>query len=243
VPRALVTGGASGIGFATAGRLAAAGYDVLIWDKDAAAASAAAGRIGARATGTGIDVADLAAVRDATAAIAGQRGGLAAVVANAGISGHGAPFAAVDPAAFDAMMNVHVRGHFFLLQGLLPALGPGAAIVLVSSIYARIGVASMPHYAAAKGALLALTKALAAELGPRGVRVNAVTPGLVRTPMTEASARGDEAFFAGRAAALPLRRLTTPDEVAATILWLLSAEASSLTGQALSPSGGEVMAD
>ena len=239
---ALITGGASGIGFASAQRLAAAGHHVLLWDKDAAKVAAAAKMLPS-AEGLAIDLGDVAAVKAAAAAAIARHGKIAAVVGSAGISGRGLPFGEIDETAFDDMMNIHVRGHFFLLQALLPAFAPGAAVVLVSSIYALVPPNGMAHYAAAKGALLSLTKALAGQLGPAGIRVNAVTPGLIRTPMTEASSRGDEAFFADRAAVVPLRRLTTTEEVAATIAWLLSPEAGSLTGQAISPSSGEVMTD
>ncbi len=239
---AIVTGAASGIGLSTAQRLAVRGYHVLLWDKDGDKAVAAAKALPS-AEGVPVDLGDTASVKAAAAAALTKHGSIDAVVASGGISGHGRPFAEVDEAFFDAMMNVHVRGHFFLLQALLPGLKEGASIVIMSSIYARIGVKSMPHYAAAKGALLALTKALATELGPKGIRVNAVTPGLIRTPMTEASSRGSDAFFSDREAILPLRRLTTTDEVAASICFLLSDDANGLTGQAISPSSGEVMAD
>jgi 3-oxoacyl-[acyl-carrier protein] reductase len=242
MPVALITGGASGIGFASAQRFAAAGSRVLLWDVDGAKVAAAAKAIG-NAEGLAVDLGDVAAVKAAAASAIGRHGKIDALVGSAGISGRGLPFAEIDQTAFDDMMNIHVRGHFFLLQALVPAMPPGSAAVLVSSIYARVPPVGMAHYAAAKGALLSLTKALAGQLGPVGIRVNAVTPGLIRTPMTEASARGQEAFFADRAAVLPLRRLTTTEEVAATIVWLLSAEAGSLTGQGISPSSGEVMAD
>jgi 3-oxoacyl-[acyl-carrier protein] reductase len=117
------------------------------------------------------------------------------------------------------------------------------SIVFMSSAFALAGYTSMPHYTAAKGALLALSKALAAELGPSGIRVNAVAPGLIRTPLTARSTGGDESVFVGRAARTPLRRLSTVQEVAETVAFLASPAASSLTGQTISPSSGEVFTD
>lgn len=233
---ALVTGAASGIGRATAHRLAADGHRLLLCDRDADGLAAVAAETGG--TALALDLLDLAAVRRLGAEVA-ARGALAAVVCCAGISGHGMPFAAVDEAGWDAMLGIHAKGHFFLLQSLLPALGDGAAVVIVASLFALRGSPNMPHYTVAKGALLGLARALAVELGPRGVRVNAVAPGLVRTPMTEHSAGMDEGFFARREAAIPLRRLATVEDVAGSIAFLASPAAGSLTGQVLSPSGGE----
>jgi NAD(P)-dependent dehydrogenase (short-subunit alcohol dehydrogenase family) len=238
---AIITGGASGIGRATADLLAQQGYHLVLCDR--AGAKEAALAFGAKAEGITLDIADVAAVRRAVAEIVTRHGTVAALVACAGISGRGLPFARIDEAAFDAMMDIHVRGHFFMIQALLSALHAGSAIVLVSSTYARIGHVGMAHYAAAKGALLALAKSLAAELGPAGVRVNAVTPGLVRTPMTEKSAELAPKLFEDMIERTPLRRLATPAEIAATIAYLLSPAAAAMTGQALSPSSGFVMAD
>ena len=238
---AIITGGASGIGLATAGMLAQEGYHLVLCDR-AGAEEAACGFEG-QAEGIALDVADVAAVKRVMADIVTRHGTISALVACAGISGRGARLAEIDEAAFDAMMNIHVRGHFFMIQALLGALRAGSAIVLVSSTYARVGHVGMAHYAAAKGALLALAKSLAAELGPAGVRVNAVTPGLARTPMTEKSAELTPNLFEDMVNHTPLRRLATPAEIAATIAYLLSPAASAMTGQALSPSSGFVMSD
>jgi 3-oxoacyl-[acyl-carrier protein] reductase len=243
-PTAIVTGAASGIGLATANLLAASGYEVILCDRVRAdAAVASIKERGGRGEVLLLDLTDVAAVKRAMAALSERHTNVTAVVANAGISGHGIPFAQVDEAAFDAMMSVHVRGHFFMLQALVPNMPAGSSIVIVSSAFARVGHAAMPHYSAAKGALLSLTRALAAELGPTGIRVNAVTPGLVRTPLTEKSAQTNPGLFDDAVRHLPLRRLTTPEDVAATIAWLLSPAAAAMTGQALSPSSGGVMAD
>ncbi len=239
---ALVTGAASGIGRATALVLARGGHHVILCDRDAAGLDGTAAAIvaaGGTAEPLALDLRDLTAVRAAAATILGRHDTLAAIVTAAGISGHGTPFEAVDEAAFEAMFDIHVKGHFFLLQGLVPALAGGGAVVIVSSMFALTGSPNMPHYTAAKGALLGLCRGLAVELGPRGIRVNAVAPGLDRTPMTERSAGDDPDFFTRREAAILLRRLATPEDVAATCAFLASPAAASLTGQTLSPSGGE----
>jgi NAD(P)-dependent dehydrogenase (short-subunit alcohol dehydrogenase family) len=243
---ALVTGGASGIGQATAVTLARAGFHVIVADRhnptDTLEHLAATGRPGEACL---LDVADVDALKGTAGALLTRHGVIDAIVACAGISGHGKAFADVTVADFDAMMDVHVRGHFFLLQALVPAMvraGRGD-IVLMSSIYARVGAPAMAHYAAAKGALSALTKTLAVELGPGGIRVNAVTPGLVATPMTAISAGSRADFFSARAAEVPLRRLATTEDIAACVAFLLSPAAATLTGQTISPSGGELMVD
>jgi 3-oxoacyl-[acyl-carrier protein] reductase len=245
---ALVTGAASGIGRMTAQSLAVTGWHVVVCDQNAAGAEAVATTIlgsGSRAEPLALDITDIAAARVAARDLLDRHGLVEVVVANAGISGDGLPFETVTEQAFDTMMTVNVKGHFFLLQALVPAMkeaGRGS-IVLMSSMFALTGHAGMAHYTAAKGALLALSKALATELGPMGIRVNAVAPGLIRTPMTEINTGGSEEVFAARAERTVLRRLTTMQEVAATIGYLVSPAASALTGQTLSPSSGEAFTD
>jgi 3-oxoacyl-[acyl-carrier protein] reductase len=244
----LVTGAGSGIGEATARTLAAAGWHVVVCDRNALAAETTADAIrrsGGRAEAVAIDITDIPATQAAVRSLLARHSLIEAVVANAGISGDGVPFEAVTEHAYDAMMAVNVKGHFFLLQSLVPPMrqaGRGS-IVVMSSIFALIGHTGMAHYTVAKGALLALSKALAAELGPAGIRVNAVAPGLIRTPMTEKNTGGDESAFRGRAARVPLRRLATMQDVADTVTYLLSPAAAALTGQTLSPSGGEAFTD
>lgn len=234
---ALVTGAASGIGRATACRLADSGHALLLCDRDEAGLAAVAAETDGMTLP--LDLLDLTATRARAAEVVRRHGRLHALVCCAGISGHGMPFAQVDEAAWDTMLGTHAKGHFFLIQALLPALGPGAAVVIVSSLFALRGSPNMPHYTVAKGALIGMARALAVELGPAGTRVNAVAPGLIRTPMTEHSASGDAGFFERREAAIPLRRLATPRDVAECIAFLASPAAGSLTGQVLSPSGGE----
>jgi NAD(P)-dependent dehydrogenase (short-subunit alcohol dehydrogenase family) len=241
---ALVTGAGSGIGRATAAALAAAGHHIVVWDRDAAGAAETVSRI-ASGEALALDITDLAALRAAAAALVQKHGAPDIVVTNAGLSGDSLPFAEIGEAEFDAMFAVNVRAHFFLLQALVPAMRKkgGGAIVMVSSMFALVGWMNMAHYSAAKGGVLALAKSLARELGPDNIRVNAVAPGLIRTPMTERSQAANPRAFTERAAGTPLRRLTTVEEVAATIAYLASPAASSLTGQCLSPSSGEVFTD
>jgi len=238
-PLALITGAASGIGLAAARRMAEQGWRLLLCDRDAEGLALAAAELGAEAVL--LDISDVPAVRETAARLLAAHGHVDAVVVCAGISGHGLPFEKVDEAAFDAMLGTHLKGHFFLLQALAPAMAEagGGAMVLVSSLFALRGSPNMPHYTAAKGALLGLGRALAVELGPKNIRVNVVAPGLIRTPMTEKSAGYDKDFFTRRETVIPLRRLATPEDVAASIAFLASPAAASLTGQCISPSGGE----
>lgn len=243
---ALVTGAASGIGRAIATTLAVDGWLVVACDRDAQGAMTVAAELadsGGMAEAVVLDIADMVAVRSTAQALLDRHGMIEAVVGNAGVSGDNLPFEQISELDYDAMMMVNVKGHFFLLQELTPAmrLAGRGSIVLVSSIFALIGHSGMAHYTAAKGGLLALSKALAVELGPAGIRVNAVAPGLIRTPMTEKNTGGDEAVFATRAAKIPLRRLATMQDVADCVRYLLSPAAGALTGQTLSPSGGEAL--
>jgi len=245
---ALVTGAGSGIGEATARTLAAAGWHVVVCDRNADGAEKTAAAIrgsGGSAEAVELDITNIPATQAAARELSARHRLIEAVVANAGISGDGVAFEAVTEQAYDAMMAVNVKGHFFLLQALVPAMkqtGRGS-IVVMSSMFALIGHTSMAHYTAAKGGLLALSKALAAELGPAGIRVNAVAPGLIRTPMTEKNTGGDEAVFVQRAARIPLRRLATMQDVADTVAYLVSPASAAITGQTLSPSGGEAFTD
>lgn len=245
---ALVTGAASGIGEATARTLARENWHVVVCDRNGTGAEKAAVAIrhaGGSSEHVILDITNISEIQAAARELVGQHGLIEAVVVNAGISGDGIPFEAVTEQAYDSMMAVNMKGHFFLLQALVPAMkrsGRGS-IVLMSSMFALIGHSSMAHYTAAKGGLLALSKALAAELGPAGIRVNAVAPGLIRTPMTEANTGGNESIFSGRAARIPLRRLATMQDVANTVSYLVSPAAAAMTGQTLSPSGGEAFTD
>jgi NAD(P)-dependent dehydrogenase (short-subunit alcohol dehydrogenase family) len=168
-------------------------------------------------------------------------GGIDIVVANAGI-GRFAPLDAVTEDDFDALCSVHLRGAFFTVQAALPYLRPGGAVVLVSSTGAERGFPLASAYNAVKAGVRSLGRTFAAELAPRGIRVNTVSPGLTDTPMAVGdpgipAEQRDEAARQ-QLALIPLRRLGRPEEIAVTVLFLASDDASFYTGADLTPDGG-----
>ncbi|HYT38101.1 MAG TPA: SDR family NAD(P)-dependent oxidoreductase [Acidimicrobiia bacterium] len=234
--RAFVTGGASGIGAAIAARLAAEGADVTIGDIDLDAAKAHAEAVGGRAVR--LDVTDPASAR---AAIGGGDGGddgpFDVLVNNAGVDQPGVFFGDVTPDQWRRLLAVNLEGVFACTQAALPAMqraGYGR-IVNLSSEAGRIGGKANAVYSAAKGAVIAFTKALARENARYGITVNAVAPGPIETPLLR---RMDPRAIEMVTASTLLRRLGEPDEVAAAVAFLASAEASYVTGETLGVSGG-----
>ncbi len=238
---ALVTGGGSGIGRGIARRLAHDGADVAVLDRDAAAARAVAAEveaIGRRAVAVDADVADTASVTRAVAAARTALGPLLVLVNAAGISGF-APLADMTDAQWDGMIAVHLRGTFVCTRAVLPdmlAAGTGR-VVNISSVGGLRGGPMLTHYAAAKAGVLGFTKALAIEVGGRGITVNAIAPGLVDTPMLRGSGFSP-ALLEQATRQMPIGRLGTPEDIAAACAYLVSDEAAWFTGQVLSPNGG-----
>ena len=239
---AMVTGAGSGMGAAHAEILAERGAHVIVQDVDAdgrapkqADAIAAAGGSAEAMVGDVSDTPDLKAkIADAI----DRHGRIDILVNNAGISGRQTPFLEIDEDFFDRMFQVHVKGAFFASQAVIPAMREAGygKIVNISSNFAMHGGQGMAHYTSAKGALLGLTKVLAREFGPDGIRVNAVAPGLVRTPMTERL--GDVGFETFRVN-VPIQRLAVPRDVAEAVAFLASPASDMITGQTISPSGGD----
>jgi 3-oxoacyl-[acyl-carrier protein] reductase len=233
---AIVTGAGSGIGRAIAKRLAADGYKVVVNDLDAGRANAVVAEIGGDAVAVAADVSVESDV-DAIAAASGES--IDVLVNNAGHV-HQTPFENMQPVDFDRMFAVHVRGTFLMMRRFLPAMlerGKGC-IVNIASQLGQIGGIELVHYSGAKAAIIGMTKALAREVSARGVRVNAVAPGPIETPLVMALS---EDWRKRKAGELPLGRFGQPDEVAAAITFLASDDASYVTGQALGVSGGLAM--
>lgn len=231
---ALVTGGASGIGAAITREMVARGAKVGITDIDGTAlATAGEGVIALTA-----DNRSVSEISAAVAMLTRDAGGIDILVNNAGISGFSRPIEEIDEAAFAAMIDIHVKGAFFFTQAVLPGMKArrDGRIINISSNFAMTGFDSMSHYVAAKSALLGLTKAWAREFAPHGITVNAVAPGLVRTPLTRKSI-GDQALEE-RSRSVPLGRLAEPREIAYAVAWLAGPEAAMMTGQTVSPNGG-----
>lgn len=239
---AVVSGGGSGIGRAVALRLAADGAAVTLLDRDGASARRVQDEIaaaGGKALGCAADVAEALAVGAAIDAGRVQFGPVGILVT---VAGH-ADFSPISSMAADSwqrMLDVHLGGTFHCVQAVLPDLlqaGWGRIVTLASVAGLNGGGAGLAHYAAAKGGIIAMSKALALELGPQGITVNSVAPGLIDTPGLRASGLPQAALDA-MCRGLPLRRLGTPDDVAASVAFAVSDAAGFLTGQVLSPNGG-----
>ena len=265
---ALVTGGASGIGRATALLFAEEGARVVVNDLHLAAAEKTVqemGAAGAHACALAADVADSGQVRRMFAEIDRRYGGLDILVNNAGIAGgpgedlderrrrsetrimemvsgegvqtHWDVTQEMTDEAWHRVIGVHLNGTFFCTREALRLMSRRnrGAIVNLSSVAALMGLEQVPHYSAAKGGILAFTRAVAREVGSRGIRVNAICPGYIDTPMTQSISPLVRKALLART---PLGRLAEPREVAATALFLVSDDSSFYTGQWLSPNGG-----
>lgn len=236
----LVTGGSSGIGLAAAHAFIAEGARVVITGRDAAALEQARAALGANAIAVVNDAGDLAAARALAATLAEQQVRLDAVFLNAGA----AKFAAypdVDEALWDLTFNTNIKGPYFQLQALLPLLNSGASVLINGSINARIGMPNSSVYAASKAAVISLAKTLSAELLPRGVRVNVLSPGPVSTPIYGKLGLDKAALDATAAqiqSQIPLGRFGTPEEIAATVLHLSSPESAYIVGTEIIADGG-----
>lgn len=239
---ALVTGAGSGIGAAIALRLAADGHAVAVNDLSLVAAEATVAQIaaaGGSARAYAADVSDEAEVGAMVAAVTADLGAPEILVNNAGF-GHQAPFLEITPAQFDRMFAVHVRGTYLCTRACLPAmLDRGAGIIVnVASQLGQIGGVELVHYAGAKAAIIGMTKSLAREVSARGVRVNAVAPGPINTPLVEALS---DDWKTAKRAELPLGRFGETAEVGGVVSFLCSPDAALFVGQTLGPNSGDVM--
>ena len=240
---AVVTGGSRGIGRATALRLAEAGAHVIVnyleRDDEAAEVVAAARELGVEAFAVQGDVGssdDAAALVEIATHGFGR---LDLLVANAGIW-EGAPVEEMPDETWDRVLDANLRGTWTACRAAVPAMKEnGGAIVIVSSTAGQRGEAGYSNYAASKGGQISFAKSLAVELAPR-IRVNCVAPGWVDTEMNE-EVFGRNGFKAEAAAAIPLRRIATPDDVALSIVFLASEWARHITGEVLNVNGGAVL--
>ena len=244
--RVLITAGASGIGLATARAFAAEGARVLICDIDESAL-AAVGRSDPALQSTVCDVAEPAAVAKLFSAVAAQLGGLDALVNNAGIAGPTAPCEEVSLADWQRTLAINITGQFLCAQHAIPMLkkSSNASMANLSSAAGRFGYPLRTPYAASKWGVIGFTKSLSGELGPAGIRVNAICPGFVAGPRIESVLRGKAAargvptdvVRAEGLAKTSLRRFVTAEDIANSIVFLASPAGANISGHALPVDG------
>jgi 2-hydroxycyclohexanecarboxyl-CoA dehydrogenase len=245
IKTALITGGGSGIGRGLCLRLAQDGIDVAIFDIDFAAARNVAqecGVLGRRAFAFELDVAERSRVNATMARVHQELGPVHILVNNAGIAEY-APILRMTEGQWDRMIAVHLKGTFncttAVVQDMIDA--NWGRIVNITARAGLSGVVGLAHYYSAKEGVIGFTKALAQELGPKGITVNAIAPGLIETPMLRQAIPNQEllrsfkATLVGRTA---VRRAGTPEDIAAACAYVVSDEASYFTGQVISPNGG-----
>jgi NAD(P)-dependent dehydrogenase (short-subunit alcohol dehydrogenase family) len=237
---ALITGGNSGIGLATARLLSAEGARVAITGRNERTLAEAAASVGGDVLTAQLDVGDLAAIESVVGALAKRLGRLDVVFANAGIGGH-TPVGSTPIALFEQILRVNLTAVFFTVQAAVPHLTAGASVVLNGSVHAVMGQPGYAAYAASKAGVRALTRNLASDLASRGVRVNQVTPGGTRTPIWSRIAPSEEARVALErrlSSYVPLGRLGEADDIAQAVLYLASDDARNVTGTEIVVDGG-----
>ena len=232
---AVVSGGAQGIGFAVAQRLAASGARVILWDRDEALAQSSAKSLGGLARG--LDVTDTEAVAQAAQAAAAEVGPVAILVTSAGIAGSNGRVVDYDPAEWRRILEVNLTGTFNCCRAVLPqmqAAGYGR-IVTIASIAGKEGNPNAAAYSASKAGVIALTKSLGKEHAGENIGVNCVTPAAARTRIFD---QLSEDFIAYMLSKIPRGRFLELDEAASLIAWLCSEENSFTTGAVFDLSGG-----
>jgi NAD(P)-dependent dehydrogenase (short-subunit alcohol dehydrogenase family) len=235
---ALITGGNSGIGYATAAAFVKEGAQVIITGRNSDTVKSSAEDL--KVTGIVADQADLDSIKNLASEAAAKFGKLDIIFMNAGIAAF-APFETATEKHFDDIMNINFKGLYFTLQGLLPILNDGGSIIFNTSINANIGMPGSSVYAASKGAVLSLARVLATELAGRQIRVNSISPGPVTTPLynTLGMSQDDMAAMGAMLSnKILLKRFGHVDEVALAAVFLASADAGFMTGSELIIDGG-----
>jgi NAD(P)-dependent dehydrogenase (short-subunit alcohol dehydrogenase family) len=237
---AIVTGASSGIGRASALRFAEEGARVVCADVDEAGGEETVRLIGGAAVFQRTDVSDRAQAEALVQRAVDEFGGLDVAFNNAGIEGTMAPTADATDEIWDRTIAVNLTGVFYAMRAQIPALRArgGGSIVNCASIAGLVGFPNLPAYVASKHGVVGMTKATALELAPEGIRVNALCPGVIDTPMIDRATGGDPAAKGGYAQAEPVHRLGRAEEMADVALWLCSERSSFVTGQAIAADGG-----
>jgi NAD(P)-dependent dehydrogenase (short-subunit alcohol dehydrogenase family) len=237
---AVITGGNSGIGLASAKRLREEGARVAISGRDAKTLESAAAEIGGDTLAVQADVSKLPEIDKLLAAVAQKFGKIDVLFVNAGVA-HFAPYAASTEALFDEMYNINVKGAYFTIQKAIPFLNDGASIILNTSVASTKGMEGASIYASTKAAVRSFARTAARELLARKIRVNAVAPGPITTPilgrggMTPDQLKG---YLDGISARIPMGRSGTAEEVAGAVAFLASSDAAYVTGIELNVDGG-----
>lgn len=237
---AVITGGNSGIGAAIAQDLERHGASVVIFGRNPETLKTTKAQLNGESLAVQGDVSKIADIERLVEETRKAHGRIDVLVVNAGI----APFGSleqVDEATFDTLTDINFKGAFFTVQKALPLLSDGASIILVSSVVNIKGFANTSVYSATKAAVRSLARTLAAELAPRGIRVNTLSPGPIDTPIfgkVGVSADQIDDLKQGFASQVPLKRMGTPEEIASVARFLASDESSYVTGTDLAADGG-----
>ncbi|WP_367714365.1 SDR family NAD(P)-dependent oxidoreductase (plasmid) [Nitratireductor sp. GISD-1A_MAKvit] len=234
--RAIITGGAQGIGLATAERFLASGAEVILWDINAQPLEEASEKLGAKASGRVVELTDERAVNDA----AGEAGAIDILVNNAGITGGNGKTWELTPDIWRRTVEVNLVAPYLTCRALVPGMierGYGR-IVNIASIAGKEGNPNASHYSASKAGLIGLTKSLGKELAKTGVIVNCLTPAAARTPIFDQMSQEHIDYMLSK---IPLERFLEPAEAAAMIAWLASEECSFTTGGVFDISGGRAV--
>lgn len=235
--RAIVTGGASGIGLSVATRLAAEGAAVCIWDASRENIDRAVEAIGPDTVGTLVDVSDWSAVDAAAIAAQERLGGLDILVCSAGITGPNVPLWDYPVDAWRKVMEINLNGLFHCNRAVVPHMVAGGygRIVNIASVAGKEGNPNASAYSASKAAVIGLTKSLGKELAQKNITVNAVTPAAVKTAIFDQMSQAHIDFMLSK---IPMGRFGAIEEIASLICWLASAECSFTTGAVFDASGG-----
>ncbi len=234
---AVITGGATGLGFAIAQRMLASGGSVTLWDRDGAAAAKACAQLGSQAKWVAVDVGDHASVVAATRETLAHAPAVDALVNSAGITGPNTKVWDYPVDAWAQVMQVNLNGLFYCCREIVPHMRTRnyGRIVNIASVAGKDGNPNASAYSASKAAVMALTKSLGKELADTGVRVNCVTPAAVKTAIFDQMSPEHIQFMLSK---IPMGRFGTPEEVAAMVTWLCTEDCSFSTGAVFDLSGG-----